>query len=133
VFESDGIRLTQSLAIIEHLEEIRPVPPLLLGSPLTRAAIRELALDVVADIHPIGNLRVLDKLRAEFEADAAVGGKRYRKSYRFQSSPRSDRERAPLVVAHLVCGRRCITKSRSRPTRRKQDRPTDRGDESALR
>jgi maleylpyruvate isomerase len=72
VFESDGVRLTQSLAIIEYLEEIRPVPPLLPGSPLTRAAIRELALDVAADIHPIGNLRVLDKMRAEFEADAAA-------------------------------------------------------------
>jgi maleylacetoacetate isomerase len=39
---------------------------------LTRAAIRELALDVVADIHRIGNLRVLDKLSAQFNADPAA-------------------------------------------------------------
>jgi maleylpyruvate isomerase len=69
VFESNGVLMTQSLAIIEYLDEIRPAPPLLPGSPLTRAAIRELALDVVADIHPIGNLRVLDRLRADFKAD----------------------------------------------------------------
>ena len=69
VFETEGVRLTQSLAIIEYLEEIMPLPPLLPGSALTRAEIRELALDVVADIHPIGNLRVLDKLSATFQAD----------------------------------------------------------------
>ena len=69
VFETEGVRLTQSLAIIEYLEEIMPLPPLLPGSPLMRAEIRELALDVVADIHPIGNLRVLDKLSADFQAD----------------------------------------------------------------
>lgn len=50
VFETEGVRLTQSLAIIEYLEEIMPLPPLLPGSPLMRAEIRELALDVVADL-----------------------------------------------------------------------------------
>ena len=70
--EADGFTLTQSLAIIEYLEEIQPEPPLLPGSARARAAIREIALDIAADIHPVGNLRVLDKLTADFGADAAA-------------------------------------------------------------
>jgi maleylpyruvate isomerase len=70
--EADGVRLTQSLAIIEYLDEIHPEPPLLPGSPRARAMIREIALDIAADVHPIGNLRVLDKLTADFGADAAA-------------------------------------------------------------
>jgi maleylacetoacetate isomerase/maleylpyruvate isomerase len=61
----DGAILTQSLAIIEYLDEIRPEPPLLPGGPLDRARVRAMALAVAADIHPLNNLRVLDRLRAE--------------------------------------------------------------------
>jgi maleylacetoacetate isomerase len=68
--EGEGLRLTQSLAIIEYLDELHPEPPLLPGTPRNRAMIREIALEVVADIHPIGNLRVLDKLTADYGADA---------------------------------------------------------------
>lgn len=68
--EADGFTLTQSLAIIEYLEEVHPEPPLLPGSARARAAIREIALDIAADIHPIGNLRVLEKLTADYGADA---------------------------------------------------------------
>lgn len=49
----------QSLAIIEYLEEIHPAPPLLPASPIDRAWVRSLAMDIAADIHPISNLRVL--------------------------------------------------------------------------
>jgi maleylpyruvate isomerase len=51
--------LTQSLAIIEYLDETHPQPPLLPGSAADRARIRSLALAIACDIHPIDNLRVL--------------------------------------------------------------------------
>jgi len=56
----DGDALvTQSLAIIEYLDETHPEPPLLPGDALARARIRALALDVACEIHPLNNLRVL--------------------------------------------------------------------------
>ena len=60
-----GDRLTQSLAIIEWLEETHPAPPLLPGGALLRAQIRAFALTVACDIHPIDNLRVLRYLKRE--------------------------------------------------------------------
>jgi len=62
----DGAVLTQSLAIIEYLEEAHPEPPLLPKSPVDRARVRALALIVSADIHPIQNLRVMGYLRDKF-------------------------------------------------------------------
>jgi maleylacetoacetate isomerase len=54
-----GQLLTQSLAIIEYLEEIHPQPALLPKDPLERARVRALALAVACEIHPINNPRVL--------------------------------------------------------------------------
>jgi maleylacetoacetate isomerase len=54
--------LTQSLAIIEYLEETRSQPPLLPATPVERARVRALAQVVACDIHPLNNLRVLDYL-----------------------------------------------------------------------
>ena len=51
--------ITQSLAIIEYLDETHPEPPLLPGSAADRARIRGIALTIACDIHPIDNLRVL--------------------------------------------------------------------------
>ena len=51
--------LTQSLAIIEYLDETHPQPPLLPSEPRERARVRALALDVACEIHPLNNLRVL--------------------------------------------------------------------------
>jgi maleylacetoacetate isomerase/maleylpyruvate isomerase len=51
--------LTQSLAIIEYLDETHPEPPLLPGTPAERARVRALALDIACEIHPLDNLRVL--------------------------------------------------------------------------
>jgi maleylpyruvate isomerase len=62
--------LTQSLAIIEYLEEVRPQPPLLPREPRERALVRALALAVACDIHPLNNLRVLNYLREPLHADA---------------------------------------------------------------
>ena len=51
--------LTQSLAIIEYLEETHPQPPLLPAGAAERARVRALALDIACEIHPLNNLRVL--------------------------------------------------------------------------
>ena len=51
--------LTQSLAIIEYLDETHPEPPLLPPDAAGRARVRALALDIACEIHPLNNLRVL--------------------------------------------------------------------------
>jgi maleylpyruvate isomerase len=58
----DGQILTQSLAIIEYLDEVHPQPPLLPAAPLERARVRALAQLIACDIHPLNNLRVLQYL-----------------------------------------------------------------------
>ena len=55
--------LTQSLAIVEYLDELHPQPPLLPGDALERAYVRALALEIACDIHPLNNLRVLKYLK----------------------------------------------------------------------
>jgi len=56
----DGeVTVTQSMAIIEYLDETHPLPSLLPGSAQDRARIRALALDIACEIHPLNNLRVL--------------------------------------------------------------------------
>jgi maleylpyruvate isomerase len=66
----DGI-LTQSLAIIEWLDEVYPDPALLPRDPWGRARVRSLAQIIALDIHPINNLRVLQYLGQTFGADEA--------------------------------------------------------------
>jgi maleylpyruvate isomerase len=60
--DADSI-LTQSLAIIEWLEETCPDPPLLPREPFARAKVRAFALAIACDIHPVQNLKVLARLR----------------------------------------------------------------------
>ena len=57
--------LTQSLAIIEYLDETVPEPPLLPADALGRARVRAIALDIACEIHPLDNLRVLRYLKRE--------------------------------------------------------------------
>ena len=57
-----GEVITQSLAIIEYLDETHPLPPLLPASAAERARVRSIALAIACDIHPIDNLRVLKYL-----------------------------------------------------------------------
>jgi maleylpyruvate isomerase len=64
--ETDGVVLSQSLAIIEYLNERHPEPPLLPETPLGRAHVRSIALAIACDIHPLNNLRVLNYLRSQF-------------------------------------------------------------------
>ncbi len=63
-----GHVLTQSLAIVEYLEEVFPAPPLLPKEALARARVRALALAVACDIHPLNNLRVSRYLKHESSA-----------------------------------------------------------------
>ena len=58
----DGAVLTQSLAIIEWLDETHPSPPLLPADPTGRARVRSIPLAIACDIHPLNNLRVLNYL-----------------------------------------------------------------------
>jgi len=67
----DGTAIGQSVAIIEYLDETHPEPPLLPRDAAGRARVRELALDIACDVHPINNLRVLNRLRSQFGADDA--------------------------------------------------------------
>lgn len=55
-------RIAQSLAILEYLEDVYPVPALLPADPAQRAQVRALALHIACDIHPLNNLRVLQYL-----------------------------------------------------------------------
>jgi maleylpyruvate isomerase len=59
----DGAVLTQSLAIIEYLDEIAPEPALLPAEPVLKAKVRAVAQAVACDIHPVQNLKVLQRLR----------------------------------------------------------------------
>ena len=61
--------VTQSLAIIEYLEETHPEPPLLPGTPLDRAFVRSVALQIACEIHPVDNLRVLKYLKHTLKVD----------------------------------------------------------------
>ncbi|TXH70124.1 MAG: maleylacetoacetate isomerase [Thiothrix sp.] len=69
---ANGTVLTQSLAIIEWLEETRPNPPLLPSDPVGRAQVRALAYMIACEIHPLNNLRVLDQVRAYGQDEAGV-------------------------------------------------------------
>lgn len=64
----DGV-LTQSSAIIEWLDERYPDPPLFPADPAGRAIVRAMAMTVACDIHPLNNLRVLNYLKGELEAE----------------------------------------------------------------
>jgi maleylacetoacetate isomerase len=66
--QSENAVLSQSLAILEYLEERYPTPALLPKHPVARAQVRSMALAIACDIHPLNNLRVLNYLRAEFQA-----------------------------------------------------------------
>lgn len=68
----EGAELTQSLAILEWLDETHPEPPLLPGTPLERARVRAFAQVIACEIHPLQNLRVLKYLTDEFGADGAA-------------------------------------------------------------
>jgi maleylpyruvate isomerase len=70
--EADGAVITQSLAIIEWLDETHPEPPLLPRQPLARAKVRAFAQVLACDTHPVQNLKVLNRLRELGEPEEEV-------------------------------------------------------------
>jgi len=74
----DGAVLTQSVAIIEYLDEIYPQPPLLPQAPLGRARVRALTQAITCDVHPLNNLRVLKYLQDDLGQDQAARDTWYR-------------------------------------------------------
>ncbi|HEX5738785.1 MAG TPA: maleylacetoacetate isomerase [Hydrogenophaga sp.] len=75
---NDGTRLTQSMAIIEYLDEVQPEPALLPGDPLGRARVRALSQIVACEIHPVNNLRVLKYLTKELKVEEEAKNTWYR-------------------------------------------------------
>ena len=69
MLEVDGLRLSQSMAIIEYLDETRPNPPLLPSDAAGRARVRALAQSIACEIHPLNNLRVLKYLSKNLALD----------------------------------------------------------------
>jgi maleylpyruvate isomerase len=69
-----GQVLTQSLAICEYLDETYPQPPLLPPAPLARAQVRAACQVIACDVHPVQNLKILNRLRAGGYSDEAVDG-----------------------------------------------------------
>jgi maleylpyruvate isomerase len=70
--------VTQSLAIIEYLDERHPRPPLLPPTPAARARVRGIALSIACDIHPLNNLRVLRYLKQTLGASEEAKDAWYR-------------------------------------------------------
>ncbi len=73
-----GHLLTQSLAIIEYLDETHPEPALLPKTPLERARVRSLSLLIACEIHPLNNLRVLQHIKRSLGQDEEGINKWYR-------------------------------------------------------
>lgn len=69
VLDDNGVVLSQSVAIIEYLNDKYPEPPLLPTDPVARARVRSLALAVACDMHPLNNLRVLKFLQQRLGLD----------------------------------------------------------------
>jgi maleylacetoacetate isomerase/maleylpyruvate isomerase len=74
----DGTVLTQSLAIVEWLEESHPLPALLPADPGARARVRSLSQLIACDIHPLNNLRVLQYLQSALNVPQAARDEWYR-------------------------------------------------------
>jgi maleylacetoacetate isomerase len=73
-----GERLSQSMAIIEYLDEVHPQPPLLPKGPIERAQVRGLAQLISCEIHPLNNLRVLKYLVRDLKVEEEAKNTWYR-------------------------------------------------------
>ena len=131
---TDGVVLSQSLAIIEYLNDRHPEPPLLPADPIDRARVRSMALAIACEIHPLNNLRVLNYLRDELKQDDEGVSTWYRhwvsEGFRgLEAQAREFSARRPLLLRRRACRsptsascRRCSTRVASRPTSRRSRR-----------
>jgi len=78
LLEIDGAKLSQSMAIIEYLDEKHPAPALLPADALGRARVRALAQSIACEIHPLNNLRVLKYLVRDLKVDEDAKNAWYR-------------------------------------------------------
>ena len=78
VLQDGDLTLTQSMAIIEYLDETHPEPGLLPADPLGRARVRAIAQDIACEIHPLDNLRVLSYLVREMKVSEDDKNRWYR-------------------------------------------------------
>jgi maleylacetoacetate isomerase len=101
--EHDGALITQSLAIIEYLDEVFPSPPLLPKRPADRAIVRAMAQLVACDIHPLNNLRVLNYLKSPLGHDGEATAVWYK-----HWIDEGFRALEQLIAKHSSDGRYCI-------------------------
>lgn len=78
LLEVEGERLSQSMAIIEYLDETHPDPALMPRDALGRAKVRALAQSIACEIHPLNNLRVLKYLVKQLKVDEEAKNTWYR-------------------------------------------------------
>ena len=78
MLEIDGQTLSQSMAIIEYLDELHPAPSMLSADALSRAKVRALAQSISCDIHPLNNLRILKYLVRELKVEEEAKNTWYR-------------------------------------------------------
>ena len=108
LLEVDGQRLSQSMAIIEYLDETCPTPALLPVDPWGRAQVRALAQSIACEIHPINNLRVLRYLVGPLQQDEAAKLTWYRHWVR-QGLESFERQ---LVALDAACARQGLPASK---------------------
>jgi maleylacetoacetate isomerase len=121
----DGHVLTQSLAIIEYLDETHPAPPFLPAEPAARARVRGIALAIACEIHPLNNLRVLKYLigtLAGTSTGSTSGSRRSSESSRTKRRPPASvtatRRRSPTSASCRRLPTRAGSTSIFRRTRR---------------
>ncbi|MDO9198211.1 maleylacetoacetate isomerase [Rhodoferax sp.] len=103
-------RLSQSMAIIEYLDETHPQQPLMPHDPLGRAKVRALAQSIACEIHPLNNLRVLKYLVKELKVDEEAKNTWYRHwvreglvSFERQLQALADQRRQAGLLASVYC------------------------------
>ncbi len=103
LLEADGEQFSQSMAIIEYLDETRPQPPLLPADAVARARVRALAQMIACEIHPLNNLRVLKYLTGVLKVDEEAKGIWYRHWVR-EGLENFERQLACLAVQRQQAG-----------------------------
>ena len=101
----NGDRLSQSMAIIEYLDELQPEPCLLPADALGRARVRALAQSIACEIHPLNNLRVLKYLVRDLKVEEEVKNTWYRHWCR-EGLEAFERQLAQLPAATFCYGDR---------------------------